>query len=121
MSPVELLVRLYDECIKSFRISKKALEEKNYEVFEDNILHCRKIVMHFIKTLDMNQEISWELLKLYNYVVYDISRIQTGREKYLDEIDEMINIISDIRDGFKEAGNKLGPGYSLPEEKRIMV
>ena len=79
MSPVELLILLYDECNKNFRKAKIALQEDDYTLFESTLGRNQKIIMYLIKTLDMEYPISRDLRRLYDYILFDIgTRVTTG-------------------------------------------
>lgn len=107
MSGAELLLMLYDEAIS--RVSKAgfALEDREYDLFEDCLQRTSRIIRYLIDILDMSQPISKDLRRIYTYLIYDISRIKAGRERQKDEIGRIRHILSELRDAFEEASRKV--------------
>jgi len=108
MSPSELLLLLYDEAISRMTKAEYALEEKEYTLFEDCLQRTTKIIRYLIEILDVQQPIGGDLWRIYNYLIYDISRIRAGRERRKDEIGRVRNILSELRGAFDEASRKAG-------------
>lgn len=82
MSGPELLLLLFDEAISRLKKSQIALEDKNYAVFDDCLQRVTRILRYLIEILDLNQPISFDLRKIYQYLIYDISgsrREESGR------------------------------------------
>lgn len=119
MSGIELLLMLYDEAVKRLRKAELALDEKEYEIFEDSMIRTSRIVRYLIDILDMNQPISGDLKRIYNYLIYDIGLIRAGRERRKDEIGRISNILSELRDAFDQASRKC-PDVHLPRQKSIL-
>ncbi len=103
MTPVELLILLYDECMKDLRKADIALQDNDNVVFEEYIGKALKIIRYLIKTLDMSVPISKDLRRLYDYLIYDLSKIRAGGNRKVDEIPKLIEIIQNLRDGFEGA------------------
>ena len=75
MSGSEQLMLLFDESIRRLTRAELSLEDKNYEDFEDCLMRTSRIVRYLIDILDMEQPISNDLRRIYNYLVYDLSLI----------------------------------------------
>ncbi len=103
MSPVELLVLLYDECMKDLRKAHMALEDGDMTMFEEYVGKALKIIRYLINTLDMSVPVSRDLRRLYDYIIYDISKVRASGKRMLNEIPRIIEIIQDLRDGFDGA------------------
>lgn len=101
MTPGELLMLLYDELIKRLARAEIALQNQNYEVFDESIIRCREILRYLDDTLDMQYPISHDLHRLYDFFSYELSRVQVGRnEKVLAEVKPRL---TDLRDTFRQA------------------
>lgn len=120
MSQLELLLTLYDEAIKDLKRMDLALEDKDYEGFESHMDYFTRIIRYLVRTLDLSQPVAADLNRLYQYILYDCGRISASRERRRDEIQALIEIISDLRDGFKQAGTKTNV-ERIAEEKRVIV
>lgn len=107
MSPLELLLLLYDEAVKNLKKAEYALNEKDYEKFDECLQRTTKIVRYLTDILDMSQPISRNLKRIYYYLVYDISRVKAGRARQKDELGRISHILSELRDGFDQAGRKV--------------
>jgi len=107
MSSSELLLLLYDESIKRLTRAEHALEDKNYTVFDDCIVRTSKIIRYLIDILDMEQPISRDLRRIYDYLIFDLSKVKAGRDREKEEIGRIRHIISELRDAFDEAGRKV--------------
>ena len=107
MSGPELLLLLFDETIKRLTRSEISLKEKNYADFDDCINRVVRIVRYLIDILDMDQPISWDLKRIYEYLIFDLSRVKAGRERRIDEIGRIRHILSELREGFDGASRKV--------------
>ncbi len=101
MTPGEMLNLLYDEMLKRLTRAELALEKKDYELFEQSIQRATDIVTYLKDTLNYDYEISAELRRMYDFFLYEFSRIRAGRNS--DVIEEVRPLIIELRDAFKEA------------------
>lgn len=101
MTPGEMLNLLYDELLKRLTRAGLALEREDFESFEQSIQRSIDIVTYLKNTLNHDYEISGELKRLYEFFLYEFSRIKAGRNPQV--IAEVRPLIVDLRDTFKEA------------------
>ncbi|GLC80475.1 flagellar export chaperone FliS [Lacrimispora brassicae] len=101
MTPGEMLNLLYDELLKRLTRAELALEKEDYELFEQSVQRAVDIVTYLKDTLNYNYEISAELRRMYDFFLYEFSRIRAGRNS--DVIEEVRPLIIDLREAFKEA------------------
>lgn len=101
MTRGEMLLLLYDELTKRLTRAQIALEEENYELFDKSVQRSREIVRYLDKTLNMEYSISYELRRMYEFFLYELSRLQAGRNSAV--IQELKPLVADLRDAFKEA------------------
>ena len=107
MSPAEQLLLLFDETIRRLTRAEISLEEKNYGDFEDCVNRVVRIIRYLIDILDFDQPISWDLKRIYDYLVFGLSRVKAGRERRIDEIGRIRHILSELREGFDGASRKV--------------
>ena len=107
MSGPELLLLLFDEAIRRLTRAEHPLEDKNYKDFDDCIIRVSRIVRYLLDILDMSQPISWDLKRIYDYLIFDLSRVKAGRERRKDEIGRIRHILSELREGFEGASRKV--------------
>jgi flagellar protein FliS len=96
-----MLLLLYDELIKRLTRAQIALGDKNYDLFEKSVQRSRDIVHYLDQTLDMEYQISYELRRMYEFFLFELSRLQAGRNPVV--VDELKPLVADLRDAFKEA------------------
>ena len=119
MTQGEMLILLYDELLKRLKRGKLLLEKEDYANFEKDITRAGDIIRYLRKILDMKYPISRELVRLYNFYEQHISRALAGRSA--ERIEELIPMIQDLRDAFKEAdaiARKENGGESSANEPR---
>ena len=78
MTRSEMLLLLYDELIKRLTRAQIALGDKNYDLFEKSVQRSRDIVHYLDQTLDMEYQISYELRRMYEFFLFELSRLQAG-------------------------------------------
>ena len=119
MSQGELLVLTFDEAIKSLKKANLALEDKKYEKFEEAVQKTNRVVRYLHQTLDMEQPISRDLARLYDFVTFDLGLVQAGRERRQEELPKLVAIMSDLRDGFLGA-SKIAKSTHMPKEAKVV-
>ena len=104
MTKGEQLILLFDEVVKSLVKSEIAIKENNYELLEPSIQKATDIITYLIEILDRSIPISEELYRMYDFFLYEFSRIKAGRR--LEIVLEVKEMVIEMRDAFKEA-NKI--------------
>jgi len=100
-TPEALTLMLYNGCLKFIKEGVEALEEKNYEASNISLQKAQNIISEFRVTLNMEYEISHQLMSLYNYA-YD--RLVEGNVKSDPTIiQEATDIITELRDAWAQA------------------
>ena len=102
--PEQLTLMLYNGCLRFIEEGTQTLKEKNYEAANNSLQKAQRIISEFRLTLNMDYEISHQLLPLYNYV-YD--RLVEGNIRSdTSQLDEAKEIITELRDAWVEAMKK---------------
>lgn len=90
-SPGELTLMLYNGCIKFIKQAKVAIEEKNIEEKNTNIIKAQNIIREFMVTLDMEYEVSNNLMQLYDYLYRCLVEANVKNDvAILDEVEEYV-------------------------------
>ena len=101
-TPEALTLMLYNGCLKFIKEGVEALGEKNYEASNTSFQKAQNIISEFRITLNMDYEISHQLLPLYNY-----DRLVEGNMKSDPAlIQEATDIITELRDAWAQAMKK---------------
>jgi flagellar protein FliS len=102
--PEQLTLMLYNGCLKFIDEGIEAIDAKKYEEANNSLQKAQRIISEFRLTLNMEYDISHQLLPLYNYV-YD--RLVEGNMKSdTSKVVEAKEIISELRDAWAEAMKK---------------
>lgn len=115
MSGGEQLLLLFDETLTRLTRAEYSLNDKNYADFDDCITRTSRIVRYLLEILDMEQPISRDLRRIYNYLVYDLSMVKAGRERRQDEIGRIRYILSELRDAFAQASKQVNDMHVVKE------
>ena len=102
--PEQLTLLLYNGCLKFMDEGIEAIDAKQYEAANTSLQKAQRIISEFRLTLNMEYEISHQLLPLYNYV-YD--RLVEGNiQSDTSKVIEAKEIISELRDAWVGAMKK---------------
>ena len=102
--PEQLTLMLYNGCLKFMDEGISAIDSKKYEDANTFLQKAQRIISEFRLTLNMDYEISHQLLPLYNYV-YD--RLVEGNIKSdTSKVVEAKEIITELRDAWVGAMKK---------------
>ncbi|MBB5149738.1 MULTISPECIES: flagellar export chaperone FliS [Ureibacillus] len=99
-SPGELTLMLYNGCIKFLNLARKAIEEKHIEEKNTNLQKAQNIINELIVTLNMDYEISKQILPLYEYMNRRL--IEANIKNDVEIVDEVIGLVTEFRDTWKE-------------------
>lgn len=100
-TPEALTLMLYNGCLKFIDEGMAALAKKDYEQTNNYLQRAQAIITEFRATLNMDYEISNQLMPLYNYA-YD--RLVEGNMKSDPaQIQEARDIIHELRDAWAQA------------------
>lgn len=106
MTQGELLIVLYDELLKRLKRAELALENEKFQVFDESVERCTEIVRYLKDTLNYDYQVSGDLYRMYDFFLYQLSRIKAGRQPEL--ITELAELVRELRDTFAEAATKAG-------------
>lgn len=100
-TPEELTLMLYNGLIKFIMKGQVAVDNKDMEKANKNIMRAQAIVQHFQTTLDKKQEISRSLELLYDYMYRRL--LEANVKKDREMLDEVLVFAKELRDTWNEA------------------
>lgn len=100
-TPEELTLMLYDGCIKFMNMAKYHIEKGNVPKAHESLIRAQDIIYELRATLDDKYEISSNFRKLYDFVLDRL--INANLRKEIKPIDEALEIMTGLRDTWKEA------------------
>lgn len=112
-SPIELVIIAYDAAINFLQKSRTALEQKEFRIANTLLVKAQKIIRELSRALDMDiEEISPNLFVLYRAM--DKQLTDAVREKNVEPIDKVIEMLSGLRESWVEiSGNMWSSSNSL--------
>lgn len=105
MTQGEMLKTLYDGLLKQIVQSKYAFEKNNLEEVNLKLQKSQLILKHLRNTLDFTYDISKNLDSLYEYCSHLL--IEANIKKETAHLDEVIKIITSLRDAYVQADKNL--------------
>lgn len=100
-SPGELTLKLYNGCLKFITLAKKAIQDGNVEAKNTNLIKAQNIIHEFMVTLNMNVNVSKDLLVMYDYLHRRL--VEANIKSDLAILEEVEGFVTDFRDTWKEA------------------
>jgi len=100
-SPEELTLMLYNGLIKFIMRGIDSIEKKHIEDANTNIIKAQNIVSEFMRTLDMNYEISDGLYAIYDYMLRRLIDANIKKDKEI--LEEVLGFAKNLRDTWEQA------------------
>ena len=96
-SPKELVVMLYEGCIKFLRLAEIGLEEKRLDLVNTNLIKAQNIIEELRSTLNTNVEgeVTDQLASLYDYFLSELfqANIHKDNEKIIYVREQMMDLL----------------------------
>lgn len=99
-SPAKLTLMLYDGAVKFCNIAIEAIEGKDYEKANTNIMKAEKIIVELRVTLDMKYPVAKEFDAVYDYIYRRL--VEANMQKDAAILEEALKHIKTMRDTWKE-------------------
>jgi flagellar protein FliS len=101
-TPAELLIMLYDACIKNLKLAEICLTERHdLDGSNTHFIKAQKIIMELVTSLDTSYEISASLLEIYNFLLRTIRDMNIKKEVTL--LPQVLEILTSLRDTWETA------------------
>lgn len=100
-TPEELTLMLYNGAIKFAKRAYIYIEENKISEVNTNLIKAQNIISELDGTLNMDYEMSEGLSNLYIYIKEQL--MEANIQKDIKILDEVIPLIEDMRDNWKEA------------------
>jgi flagellar secretion chaperone FliS len=99
-SPGELTLMLYNGCLKFIGLARTAIETKNTQEKNTNLLKAQKIIQELMVTLNMDLEISKSMMQMYDYINRRL--VEANIQNDVKILDELEDYVTDFRNTWKE-------------------
>ncbi len=108
MSQGDMLTTVYDGLIKELLKAQSACQTGDFVTINSSLQKAQRIIKHLEATLNLEYEVSGNLLALYDYFNYVI--IQANVKKDGKMLDGIIKMIGDLRNTFVQADKAVKSG-----------
>jgi flagellar protein FliS len=99
-NPVELIIMLYDGCIKQLKLTKIAISDAKIENVNTCLQKAQDIIMELIMSLDLHYDMANELLKIYQFIIDEMVDINITKDE--TKIDPLVEILSDLKKSWQQ-------------------
>lgn len=99
-SPGELTLLLYNGCLKFIHLAKNAIKTNDIQTKNTNIQKAQKIVQELMVTLNMDIEVSENMLTLYDYMNRRLIEANVKNDTAI--LEEVEGLVNDFRDTWKQ-------------------
>ena len=106
MTQGEMLLLLFDELVKRITRAELALKDQDNVVFEQSVNRAVDIIKYLKQTLNREYAISVQLRALYDFFIYELSRVKASRRHAI--LDELKPLVEELRDAFRQAEKRSG-------------
>ena len=113
--PVDLIVMLYDALKKNIVLGKRGILKKDIPGAHKYLIKAQMIVTELINSLDMNYQISEELLDLYEFALSNLTKANLHKD--VEPLDPVIEMVDSIREAWKEISAANRGSMQLGEER----
>lgn len=110
-SPAELTLMLYEGAIKFCNIAIVAVEKKDIEKANNNILKVENIIAEFQATLDHKYAVAEDFDNVYRYLQDRL--IQANIKKDKEILEEVLGHLRTMRDTWKEVMKQAGTNEKM--------
>jgi flagellar protein FliS len=116
LSQLDLILKVYDGAIASFIAARESYKSKDIQSGYEHLEKSKKFVTHLYTTLDPEKggDIAAKLGKIYAYLLNQANLAQATKE--LKIIDDNINVLNNIREGWLMLKNQNTPGKPVKAE-----
>lgn len=99
-TPAELTLMLYEGAIKFCNIALMAIEKKDIEKANNNIIKAENIITELRATLDFRYPVAAQFEMVYDYIYRRLVEANIKKDK--DILEEALGFIREMRDTWKE-------------------
>ena len=111
---VDLIVMMYDALKKNIVLGKRGIMKNEPQTAHKHLIKAQDIVSELIKCLDMNYEISDELLSIYSFALRNLA--EANIRKDIEPLTPVLEIVDDLRGAWSEVSGKVKGNMNWREE-----
>ncbi len=113
-TPGELTLMLYNGCLKFIRRAKTAIENREVEEKNKNLIKAQNIITELMVTLRTGSELSDQMRTMYDYINQRL--MKANIESSVDILEEVESYVMEFRDTWKEVIQKTRSSKGYDQE-----
>jgi len=91
---------LYDALKKNIILGRRGIDKRDIMAAHRHLMKAQDIVTELISSLDMNYQISEELLTMYEFILRQLQDANIHKDK--EPLEPVVEMVDSIRDAWKE-------------------
>lgn len=101
-SPSQLILMAYDGTVKFVKLGIDGIENRKFDKANLNLCKAQAIINELISSLNMDYDISNDLLSIYDYMNNQL--VQANIKKNTEPAKEVLEYLKDLRTSWETAG-----------------
>jgi len=97
---IDLIVMLYDALKKNLVLGKRGIQKMDIDLAHKHLIRAQEIVAALINSLDMNYQISEELLALYEFILRTTG--EANMRKDASTLEPLMEIVDELRSAWSQ-------------------
>jgi flagellar protein FliS len=93
--PVELIIMLYDGCIKQLKLAGMAIKDDDLQQANGALQKAQDIISELIMSLDFHYPLAKELMNIYDFLINSIVEINISKNK--ESIEPLVEILGELK------------------------
>jgi len=112
---IDLIVMLYDALKKNLVLGKRSITKMDVNSAHKHLIKAQEIVAALINSLDMNYQISEDLLSIYDFILR--STEEANVRKDAASLEPLLEIVDDLRSAWDQIRTSSKGSMYLSEEQ----
>lgn len=97
---VDLIVMLYDALKKNLVLGRRKIEKNDASAAHKHLMKAQEIISALVNSLDMNYEISEDLLSIYEFILRNIEYANIHKDA--EPLEPLVEIVGTLRSAWYE-------------------
>lgn len=116
-SPIDLIIMLYDGCIKQLKLAKIHKEDNRLDQIPVCLEKAEEIVLELVRSLNFKVEISNDLVQLYEFMLNEMVTCNMTNE--VEKLDPVVDMLTTLKDAWVQvkSGVDNGANYSYDDSE----
>jgi flagellar protein FliS len=97
-SPVDLIIFLYEGCIKQVKLAQIHLKSGSVEKTGAALMRAQDIIIEPIASLDLKFQIAGQLMQIYEYILHELRQMNIHKD--FKNAEAVLGILSSLKEAW---------------------